>query len=146
MKYVLVLFCLLTSISFAQKGSFSLKAPLNLVQGKNLVDTNPVFKFSSEEFSDLINFLQRKEMDNLPIDIIVNARGRIDAIQVTNIKDLQTFMKVSSEETNAFLNQFIGTSIVEMPAYHGNKPVGFYTTIVLFLNDGTITLNPILHN
>jgi hypothetical protein len=146
MKYFVVLFCLISSMSFAQKTIFSLKAPLNLSPNKNLVDENPSFSFSSEDFSALILFMQKNNLDNLPIDLIVGAEGAIEVINISNMPDLQSFIKNTNEDFNLLLNKFIGKQIIETPALLNKKPVGFSTTVVLFQMNNSITLNPILHD
>ena len=146
MKYIVVLFCLFSSMSFAQKASFGLKAPLNLAQSKNQVESNPVFDFGKSDFSELVLFMKSNQLDNLPVDVVVSATGYIQRIEVSTMKDLQSLVKLSHEEVNVLLKQFIGNLIIESPALYNKKPVGFSTTIVLFQSDSTLTLNPILHN
>ena len=146
MKLLTFLFCFLSFASIAQRKYFSLSAPLNLSQGKELVDVNPTLNFDSFSNSEFISLMQKHQMYNVPLEIYVDANGKVSSIFVSQNPDYKTMLTADVSVLNQSLSKFIGNTIVSTPATKGKKSVPFQTTIVLMLQENNLIINPILHD
>lgn len=146
MKHLVVLFVFLSTLSYAQKDIFSLTAPLNLDISRATVDTNPMLNFNSLQATELVAYMQRNEMDNIPLTIVVSSNGSVQSINLSTNPSLVTFIKGDLKQLNKIIDKLNGLITVASPAIKNGKAVAFETTIVLNRQQEDLTINPILHN
>ena len=146
MKYIVVLFCLISSMSFAQKEIYSLRATLNLEVGSLQVDNNPTLNLDVFISSDVISVMEKGGMYDLPIVIMVSSEGNIQSIYVSANPSFKSFISADLKKLNKSLQKVVGLNIVSAPALKGGEIVGFISTIVLNKQQNTLIINPILHD